>query len=155
MAALCCVLPFLTQPLRLALLELPRMEDGLAAVFLARNLIDSFLPTLISVDYGWGMILLGVMLYFAKTKRRQCGVFAAFCLVCMAAAAARGFYYPIQDFSSFTMTFFNPSQCRMALALPLMLRYNGEKGRGMKWLFYIFYPLHTFVLFYLANFIVL
>lgn len=69
LAALCCVLPFLTQPLRLALLELPRMEDGLAAVFLARNLIDSFLPTLISVDYGWGMILLGVMLYFAKTKQ--------------------------------------------------------------------------------------
>ncbi len=146
LAALCCVLPFLVQPLRLALLELPRMEDGLAAVFLAHNLIDSFLPTLISVDYGWGMILLGVMLYFAKTKRRQCGVFAAFCLVCMAGAAAGGFYYPIQDFSSFTMTFFNPSQCRMALALPFMMLYNGQRGRGPKWFFYLYYPTHRYAI---------
>ena len=146
LAALCCVLPFLTQPLRLALWGLPRMEDGLAAVFLAHNLIDSFLPTLISVDYGWGMILLGVMLYFAKTKRRQCGVFAAFCLVCMAGAVAGRFYYPIQDFSYFTMVFFDPFQCRMALALPFMLLYNGQRGRGPKWFFYIYYPAHRYVI---------
>lgn len=145
-AAVCCALPFLAQPLRLALWELPRMEDGLAVVFLAHNLIDSFLPTLTSVDYGGGMVFLGVVLYFAETKRRQCGVFAAFCLVCAAGAAAGRFYYPIQDFSSFTMTFFDPLQCWMALALPFMLLYSGQRGRGPKWFFYIYYPTHRYVI---------
>ena len=120
--------------------------EGLAVVFLAHNLIDSFLPTLTSVDYGGGMVFLGVVLYFAETKRRQCGVFAAFCLVCAAGAAAGRFYYPIQDFSSFTMTFFDPFQCWMALALPFMLLYSGQRGRGPKWFFYIYYPTHRYVI---------
>lgn len=120
--------------------------EGLAVVFLAHNLIDSFLPTLTSVDYGGGMVFLGVVLYFAETKRRQCGVFAAFCLVCVAGAAAGRFYYPIQDFSSFTMTFFDPFQCWMALALPFMLLYSGQRGKGPKWFFYIYYPTHRYVI---------
>ena len=48
------------------------------------------------------------MLYFAKRKGGSAGVFAAFCLVCMAGAVAGRFYYPIQDFSYFTMVFFRP-----------------------------------------------
>lgn len=144
--AACCVLTFLAQPLRLALWELPRMEDGPAVVFLAHNLIDSFLPTLESVDYGGGMVFLGVVLYFAETKRRQCGVFAAFCLVCVAGAAAGRSYYPIQDFSPFTMTFFDPFQCWMALALPVMLLYNGQRGSGPKWFFYVYYPIHRYAI---------
>ena len=44
-------------------------------------------------------------------------------------------------------------QSFMILALPLILRYNNQKGRGMKYFFYIFYPAHTFLLFYLANFV--
>lgn len=34
------------------------------------------------------------------------------------------------------------------LAIPLLQLYNGEKGRfsGSKWVFYVFYPLHLFIL---------
>ena len=35
--------------------------------------------------------------------------------------------------------------------LPLMLRYNGERGPGLKWFFYWFYPAHTAALFLLAR----
>ena len=41
----------------------------------------------------------------------------------------------------------------MAAALPLMLRYNDQKGPGLKYFFYFFYPAHTFLLFWLANFV--
>ena len=34
------------------------------------------------------------------------------------------------------------------LSLPLLARYNGQRGRwtGMKWLFYIYYPAHLFLI---------
>lgn len=34
----------------------------------------------------------------------------------------------------------------MWLALPLILLYNGQRGRGMKYLFYIYYPAHVYIL---------
>lgn len=146
LAALCCVLPLLAQPLRLELWELSRAVDSSAGMFLVHNLIDSFLPTLKSVDYGEGMVFLGVILYFAKTKWRQCGVFTVFCLVCIAGSMTGQFYYLGQDLSSFTMTFFDPFQCWMVLALPFMMLYNGQRGRGPKWFFYIYYPIHRYVI---------
>ena len=32
-----------------------------------------------------------------------------------------------------------------ALTIPLLARYNGQKGRGSKWLFYVYYPLHLII----------
>jgi len=45
-------------------------------------------------------------------------------------AALAGIMFPIGSF----------------LVVPLLLRYNGERGRSMKYLFYAFYPLHLIIL---------
>jgi hypothetical protein len=42
-------------------------------------------------------------------------------------------------------------QWMMITALPLMLVYNGKKGKGLKYLFYLFYPLHIVILFFIGN----
>lgn len=140
-AALCCVLPLLAQPLRMELWGLARATDTVAKKFLVHNLIDSFVPTLFSVDYGWEMVLLGVLMYFAGTKRRQCALFGGLCLVCI--VLTRVFPWGFLGFSS---VFVDPFQCYMVLALPFMMLYNGRRGRGPKWFFYIYYPTHRYVI---------
>ncbi len=44
-------------------------------------------------------------------------------------------------------------QWMMLLALPLLLSYNGQKGKGLKWLFYVFYPAHIAVLYTIGVFL--
>lgn len=121
--------------------------------FLVSGLYDSLLPTFYSIEYGIGFVILGVAMYFAKTKNRQCLVFAVFCAICIAVTLAMPWLpfnlYGMQTFG-FALTFLNTMQCRMALALPLMLLYNGERGRRCKWFFYWYYPLHREVIFVIS-----
>lgn len=118
---------------------------------LVSGLLDTFLPSFYSINYGIGFVLLGAAMYFAGTKNRQCAVFAAFCLLCIAGAVfAPSEIYMVQSFGLF-QTFFDLSQCRMIFALPVMLLYNGERGRSGKWFFYWYYPLHREVIFILAH----
>ena len=42
-------------------------------------------------------------------------------------------------------------QCFMILALPLLLLYNGERGKGHKNFFYAYYPAHIYVLYIISH----
>ena len=76
-------------------------------------------------------------MYFLRRQREAlAAVYLIFCLY---------------QFSAESLGGSGATQWLMVFALPLMLRYNGEKGRGWKWFFYFYYPAHTSVLFFLAN----
>ena len=111
-------------------------------IFLINGLWNSLLPSFNSIDYGIGLVILGLIMYFAKTKGKQCAAFLIFCLVCFVGSiVAPGKLFELQSFGFF-MTFFDRFQCQMVFALPIMLLYNGEPGRKCKWFFYGYYPLH-------------
>lgn len=112
----------------------------LKQVFLLQDLIDSFVPSPLSVEYSLVFILLGIMLYFVNTKKRQCLVFVCFCVICYVGGIAQRFIP--WSFNEF----FGSSQFWMVLALPFMILYNGKRGKEHKQFFYIYYPVHRYLI---------
>lgn len=109
---------------------------------LSGDMITGIVPNLYLNEFGFEFVALGVLMYFLREKKDLfCVTYILFC---------------IAQFSSEIIWSETgvPTQWLMIGALPLMMRYNQEKGRGMKYFFYVFYPAHTFLLFYLANFVI-
>ncbi|MGM0215934.1 TraX family protein [Enterococcus sp. AZ109] len=106
---------------------------------LSGDVLTGIIPNLVLNEYGFNFVALGVLMYFLKEKKDLlCVVYILFC---------------ISQFSGEMINTGSATQWMMIIALPFMLQYNKEKGPSLKYFFYIFYPAHTFVLFYLANFI--
>ncbi len=126
---------------------------SMRAIFLADDLHSALLPGMGMVSYGLGFILLGVVMYHARTKTRQCAVFGAFCVLCygvMSAGAVLGIGLSGVPVLRYFTTFFDRLQLLMVFALPLMALYNGQRGRGGKWFFYLYYPIHREIIFLFA-----
>ncbi len=108
---------------------------------LSGDTISGIIPNIFLNEYGFEFIALGILMYFLKEKKSLfCVMYVIFCIAQFSnevVCGERGI----------------PIQWLMIAALPLMLRYNNEKGYGMKYFFYVFYPAHTFLLFYIANFV--
>ncbi len=103
------------------------------------DFLTGIIPNLALNEYGFLFIILGVLMYFFKEKKELfCVMYILFCIGQFSMEKLAG---------EWTIQWF------MIIALPLMLRYNNQKGYGMKYFFYIFYPAHTFLLFYISNFI--
>ena len=105
---------------------------GLCGVFfLTRVLPDLLSHTDYGIDYGlWG-ILLPVLVYYGRDKKEKLRNFAVGQVLL---ALGSG---PLQWISLATV--------------PLMALYNGKRGkRKLKFLFYIYYPAHLVVIYFLS-----
>lgn len=108
----------------------------LLATVLFISAVALYLPAVLvgtdfGIDYGIFGILLPVLVYFAKGRELKLLAFAVgLALVCWD-------YGGIQWFSMLTV--------------PLIALYNGKKGRvKLKNLFYIYYPLHLVVIYFIG-----
>jgi len=112
-----------------------------ACVPLARQVsgdtLTGIIPNLALNEYGLDFVILGVLMYFLQERR---DVFTVMYLL-----------FSIAQFSAEALYGELPIQWLMVLSLPLMLRYNGERGKSWKYFFYLFYPAHTALLFYLST----
>lgn len=100
-------------------------------------------------DASISVILSGILLYaFRRNRKVQAGVFVGGTL-------AYSFLLPLLVFSRspefhWTMMFTTAYEWYGALAVILMLCYNGKRGRGPKAFFYMFYPAHIYVFYALS-----
>ncbi len=103
------------------------------------DLLTGLVPNLALCEFGFEFVALGVAMYFLRERPRQlAAVYLLFCLY---------------QFNEEILHFGEAVQFWMALALPFMLAYNQQRGPGLKWFFYVFYPAHLILLFWLANFV--
>jgi hypothetical protein len=99
-------------------------------------MVGLLIPSIISAEGGILIIGLGVLFYaFRKWRWAQMAVLAVY---------SAGMYV-------INMGTENNVQWLAIFALIPMLLYNGEKGRGMKYFFYIFYPAHIYLLYIIAT----
>ena len=107
---------------------------------LISDLVQSFLASPIHVEYTFLYVILGILMYFAGNKYRKAAVLVAFgvgsYLVSKLPAVRASLYYFVLGYP----------QYYMVLAAPIMLFYNGEKGKGSKYFFYAYYPLHRYAI---------
>ena len=119
-----------------------RLIPGLPVVSLV---CIAVFPNLLYCEGMFFMVIVGVALYFSKRLPP-----VAFSLIYIALSALMTLGRPI----SFTTEglLYDNYQWMMAAALPFLLAYNGKKGRNIKWLFYVFYPAHIFLLCWIGSF---
>jgi len=132
-AILLCFVPIVTAAPLLAIEPLSKnaaVPDAMIQVLLKAVF---FIPNLLMVEGGYVMVFLGV-LFYALRKWRWAQV------AVLVVVSALHFVNSPGDI-----------QWMMVFAVIPMLLYNGEKGRGMKDFFYIFYPAHIYLLYIIAT----
>jgi len=129
----------------------PAMEAGLGIS--RRNfflVLRGFLPNYYNCEGGQWAILMGIVLAFCKgSQKRLAWGFGGYCLAYFLYTLYAGWALGETQWLQYLFT--DSVQWMQFLALPAMLLYNGQRGRGMKYLFYVFYPAHIALLFWLGN----
>ena len=110
-------------------------------------------PNPLAVEGSIIWVLLGVGFYFVTakkfdgTKKKIWTLPVFYTLYCAAV-----FYLTTGMIFTTDNLFLINFQWLMIGSLPLLMLYNGQKGKGWKWFFYVYYPLHIYGLTLWAHF---
>ena len=108
---------------------------------LNNNILNIFMPSPFTCEGGIGWVILTAALYFLRESKR---------LRLAAAAAFALSYFPFENPAA---AFGTSYQWIMIFALPFLALYNGKRGKNTKYLFYIYYPLHLCLFYFIGKII--
>lgn len=104
--------------------------------------VSSILPNMLFCEGSIIFVFYGVAMYYNRNSRLG--------LVLLNVLYASVFFVLALSGGIESLFLLN-YQWMMIASLVLMLLYNGRKGKGFKWLFYIFYPAHIFLLYWIGS----
>ncbi len=134
---------FLFSILLIYLIENMRKNKINIFYFVTANIFIAMLFTINLISYGIFGVYFAVVFYFIKNTNIKLLGFSALNIL----IALPQIIFQPNNFLSYLQLF-------GLLALPLLLLYNGRKGKfNLKYLFYIFYPTHLLALYILQLFI--
>lgn len=138
--------------LNLALILLPFVLSFVVVMTMASlpifalRFVMNFIPLPLLVEGGILLILLGIGFYIFRDSKKKTGIFyVIFCMIVFGLTTGMDL--------SFENLFFINVQWLMILSLPLLMLYNGQKGKGLRNFFYIYYPAHLYILLGFAHLI--
>ena len=123
-------------PLGVAVLLIAILENTYMSMPVQILVVLGFCVLAFPGDWSCIALLAPVFLYFQRGNRQ-----VQMIGITVIAALVAGVGFIIMDWRSALLN------VGLALSVPLLMTYNGERGRwrGMKWLFYIYYPAHLAV----------
>ena len=131
-------------PWLMLLLYLSAQDKPIFTLFI--NLLNyTVLPTHTSIsDGGTWLLLTGIAMYLChKNLKKEVLAFVTVSLVWVLMGI-------VLSSPSFQDLMFRYIEWMEIFAAPLMLCYNGQRGKGSKYLFYVFYPTHIYLLYALS-----
>ena len=101
-------------------------------------------------DSSWPVLVMGLVLYLFRRRRKvQVAAFSLYYVLYGVVYMGLVVSSVMPDFAWWQL-FTRYYEIYGILAAPLMLWYNGQRGRGHKALFYAFYPAHIYLLYALS-----
>lgn len=107
-------------------------------VYIGLSTIGTLFPCIFYAEGELILVVLGIILYlFRRNKRAFITAYVFFCLLFIVV--------PFLEGNRGIELINDEYQWMMILALPIMLRYNGKRGFGLKYFYYIIYPVHIWL----------
>ena len=119
----------------------------------AYTAVIGLLPNILTCEGSFYIVIMGLVLHFCKGSRKKLSWgYGIYCLVYFLLLLPPVFGNAL-EMSPWQYLFRDAIQWMQVFALPLMLCYNGQRGKNLKYLFYGFYPAYIALLYYLGNYI--
>lgn len=122
--------------------EFPYAKYGLSpeTVWTIQDFAGSFVLSPLAAEYTILFVLMGILMYFAGNKYGKAAVLVLFSCLCYFGGKMAILNH------SLVIPILGHRQYYMIFAVPFILLYNGEKGTGSKYFFYVYYPVHRYLI---------
>lgn len=116
------------------------LGHGVDSLSLVSTVVDIAIPNPLTTEGGPVFIMIGIIMYFLRRERiKMVAIYSAISLSILFSGKL-----DVQT------VFFENYQWMMVFSAIFFMMYNGEKGRGMKRLFYGYYPGHIYFFYILS-----
>ena len=133
---------FFTLALGLAAIIVIKKNSESKVLMLISILLFPILGQIINVDYGWYGVLTIIFFYIFRKDNLKL-------IIAIILSNAGHFFFNIGKLP----LIWNSIQLLSILSLFIIFLYNGERGKGSKYFFYVFYPAHLIILYAISYFL--